>query len=214
MANPSPILASAGKIPKSLFSKSRITSKDFEYSYYPDFLSSQASRKFQDAFLSKIRWRQENIKLFGKTVPQPRLIAWYGDPGIEYAYSGLKLKALPWSDELKQIRDQAQSAAQHRFNSVLMNLYRNGRDSMGWHSDDEPELGPDPVVASVSLGAERFLHFKSRSKPACRSKILLEDGSLLVMAAGHQCRWRHQLPQVRREIGVRINLTFRSIVVA
>ena len=109
-------------------------------------------------------WQQQEITLFGKTWPQPRLVAWYGDPGASYTYSGLVQEPLPWTDTLNELRKQVEKAANHRFNSVLLNYYRDGSDSMGMHADDEPELGPEPVIASLSLGEPRRLRFRHRSR--------------------------------------------------
>ena len=154
-------------------------------------------------------WRQDSIVLFGKQHLQPRLTAWYGD--ASYTYSGLRLDPLPWTPLLAELRAAVEAACGCRFNSVLLNYYRNERDSMGMHSDDEPELGPDPVIASLSFGATRpFVLRHKRNKQT--HKIDLQDGSLLLMSNGLQSNWLHGIHKSTRPLGERINLTFRYIV--
>lgn len=162
-----------------------------------------------DRFWSELEWEQEDITIFGRTVRQPRLISWYGDPGARYAYSGLVLEPRSWHPALLKLKRQIESFTRHRFNSVLANAYRDGSDSMGWHSDDEKELGPKPFIASLSLGEER--RFLLRQKGRKSSGLLLEHGSLLLMKGDCQQRFQHALPKTRRKIGLRINLTFREI---
>lgn len=154
-------------------------------------------------------WRQDSIVLFGKAHLQPRLTAWYGD--ASYTYSGLRLDPLPWTPLLAQIRAAVEQACGRRFNSVLLNYYRNERDSMGMHSDDEPELGPEPTIASLSFGATRsFILRHKRNKRTV--KLDLHDGSLLLMSGSLQSNWLHGINKSTRLIGERINLTFRYIV--
>jgi alkylated DNA repair dioxygenase AlkB len=141
----------------------------------------------------------------------PRLSAWYGDAGAVYTYSGLRLEPLPWTPVLLEIKQATERLSGTRFNSVLLNLYRDGQDSMGWHSDDEPELGPEPVIASVSLGALRRFVFQHK-KRRWRIALDLEPGSVLLMAGATQHHWRHALPKTRRPVAPRINLTFRTIL--
>ena len=153
-------------------------------------------------------WRSESITLWGKQFLQPRLTAWHGE--ASYTYSGLTLQALPFTPLLGEIRQAVQAASGRRFNSVLLNYYRNERDSMGMHSDDEPELGPAPAIASVSFGATRtFLLRHKRSKRTVR--LDLTDGSMLLMAGATQANWSHGINKSTRTIGARINLTFRFI---
>lgn len=163
--------------------------------------------------IAETPWRQEDIRLWGKTYKQPRLIAWVGDAGKAYRYSGLTLEPLPWTHLLADLRRRVEEAASTRFNSVLLNYYRDQQDSMGLHSDDEPELGPQPVIASLSLGATRPLLFKSRIDPAAKPmRIMLESGSLLLMRGDTQRNYKHGIAKQRRVIGPRINLTFRTIL--
>jgi alkylated DNA repair dioxygenase AlkB len=159
-------------------------------------------------------WRAEDITLFGKTYPQPRLLAWYGDEGARYTYSGICHQPMPWTEPLLQLKDIAQTLARSRFNSVLLNYYRDQRDSMGLHADDEPELGPEPVIASLSLGAERKLVFKHRRREFDSFSLALPSGSLLVMKGSTQRNWKHGIRKLTRPCGPRVNLTFRWIVPA
>lgn len=142
--------------------------------------------------------------------PFPRLTAWYADPGLTYSYSGVTHHAVPWTRELVAVKERAEDAAGTAWNSLLLNLYRDGRDSIGFHADDEPELGTNPVIGSISLGAERRFVLKH---PASGEKIefTLPNGSLLVMGGASQHHWRHGVPKTARPVGPRINLTFRYI---
>jgi alkylated DNA repair dioxygenase AlkB len=144
-------------------------------------------------------------------VASPRLSAWYGDPGAIYSYSGLRLEPLPWTPVLLEIRQVVTDLAETPFNSVLLNLYRDGQDSMGWHSDAEPELGRNPVIASVSLGAVRRFVLRHKKRKEQHIALELESGSVLVMGGALQHYWRHALPKIRQAVGPRINLTFRLI---
>ena len=162
-----------------------------------------------------IAWRHEPIKLFGKEVLQPRLTAWHGDPAARYRYSGLLLEPQPWTPALQQLRQQLETASGARFNSVLLNLYRSGQDSMGWHADNEPELGPAPVIASLSLGSTRRFRLRPRDlarTPHAPVSLELPSGSLLLMRGPTQQHWLHAVPKTARPTGPRLNLTFRQIV--
>jgi alkylated DNA repair dioxygenase AlkB len=165
------------------------------------------------ALRDEIEWRHESITLWGKPYLQPRLTAWYGDPGTAYSYSGLTLEPLPWSPRLGRIRAQIEAFCGERFNSVLANLYRNEHDSVGWHSDDEAELGPRPFIASLSLGETRTFRLKHKlrkeEKPAA---LELGSGSLLLMGGSTQQFWVHAVEKERQPCGPRINLTFRTVI--
>ena len=153
--------------------------------------------------------------MWGKRFPQPRLIAWYGDEGSAYAYSGIALKPLPWTSVLLNIKRRVELLADYEFNSVLLNYYRDNRDNMGMHSDDEPELGSRPTIASLSLGETRTLVFAHKFDRAASSfKILLKSGSLLIMKGPTQQSWKHGINKESRPCGPRVNLTFRRINVA
>jgi alkylated DNA repair dioxygenase AlkB len=155
-------------------------------------------------------WKSDSIRIAGRLIPVPRLTAWYGDPGATYTYSGLRNEPLPWTPLLDALRARARETAGAPFNSVLLNRYRDGRDSMGWHSDDERELGEDPVIASLSLGAPRRFVLRHMKKRGRSMTLVLGDGSLLVMAGTTQHFYRHAVPK-EDEAGERINLTFRWI---
>lgn len=173
-----------------------------------DALSKEeADRSFSD-LLGSVDWRQEHAVLFGRKIAIPRLTAWFG--AHAYSYSGIRLEPAMPPSAVMSLKATIEAIAGRRFNSVLINLYRDGQDSMGWHSDDEPALGPEPEIASLSLGATRRFHLKHR-KGGDRITIDLAHGSCLVMRGLCQARWRHQLPKTRRIVGPRINLTFRTI---
>lgn len=162
--------------------------------------------------IAQTPWRQEEVRVWGKTFPQPRLIAWYGEPGTSYSYSGISLDPMPWTETLLSIRRRVEERVGLRFNSVLLNYYRDGSDSMGLHSDDEPELGLRPVIASVTLGAERTLIFKSKVYPAQKPiRLRLGSGSLLLMQGETQRFYKHGIAKETRPVGPRVNLTFRRV---
>ncbi len=163
--------------------------------------------------IDEVPWRAENVVVWGKSYPQPRLIAWYGDEGRSYQYSGVRLNPAPWTESLLLVKRKVERAAGVEFNSVLLNYYRDNRDSMGFHSDDEKELGEQPIIASISLGQERVFILKSkRDKVAKPVKLRLESGSLLVMKGDTQANWKHGIEKEKRPCGPRVNLTFRRII--
>ncbi len=165
-----------------------------------------------EQLLSDIDWQQRSITLFGKTIPQPRLTAWYGDPGAAYRYSGLYWEPLPWTPLLRSLKNRIEQQTGLTFNSVLLNLYRHGQDSMGWHSDDEPELGKNPAIASLSFGASRRFLLRHRQDKTLKQTLHLGHGSLLLMKGETQHHWHHQLPKTPQIDQPRVNLTFRQIV--
>ena len=170
-----------------------------------------------DALLSRlishVPWRQEHITLFGVTRPQPRLVAWYGDPGASYTYSGIRHEPLPWTRDLARLRDTMAGLCACSFNSVLLNYYRDGKDSMGLHADDERELGADPVIASLSLGATRRMYFRHKTRRDLPThSIDLPHCSALIMRGDTQACWKHGLRRTARPCGPRVNLTFRQIL--
>lgn len=163
--------------------------------------------------LTESPWREESITLYGKRHLQPRLLCWYGDPEAHYTYSGVAHAPLPWTPLLLEIKSDIEQLVQYSFNSVLLNYYRNERDSMGMHADDEPELGPEPVIASLSLGDERVLQFRHQTRRAEPTrKLPLAGGSLLLMSGATQKHWKHGIAKSRLPCGGRINLTFRAIL--
>lgn len=158
-----------------------------------------------------IAWQTHRLRLFGRWVDAPRRSAWIGDPGAVYRYSGQTFAPQPWPQALLPLRQRLRKELGIDFNAVLANLYRDGRDAMGWHSDDEPELGPEPVIASLSLGAARRFVLRRRDDHAVKQALVLEPGSLLVMRGVSQRDWQHALPRTAKPVGPRINLTFRRI---
>jgi len=186
--------------------------EDAEVLYDPAFLSVGESQELFQHLLEEIHWEQDEIMMFGKKVLQPRKHAWYGDEGLSYTYSGLEMKARAWTAPLQAIKDKIEAAYSSTYNSVLLNLYRDGKDSMGWHSDDEKELGKDPVIASLSLGQIRRFHLKHKQKRQIETlRLDLDNGSLLIMAGSTQHYWKHQISRTAKEVQPRINLTFRLI---
>lgn len=163
------------------------------------------------ALRCEIPWETHSIRLFGRLVPSPRLSCWIGDAGTDYTYSRVQFAPHAWTPASSAIRAALAERFALRFNSVLANLYRDGEDSMGWHSDAERELGPEPVIASVSFGAARPFRFRSRATKRVAAEILLAHGSVLVMRGATQASYQHDLPKARGA-GARINLTFRTIV--
>ena len=183
-----------------------------ELLFGPAFLPAAEAAALLAHLTATVPWEQRTIRLFGQEFPQPRLTAWYGDAGARYTYSGLAWEPRPWLPALDNLRHRLEVATQARYNSVLLNLYRDGRDSMGWHADDEPELGPAPVIASLSLGAVR--RFRLRPRPGLNHApfgIDLPPGSLLLMRGLMQKHWQHALPKTARPVGARLNLTFRWV---
>lgn len=181
--------------------------------YEPAFLSATEASALMRELLGDVRWRQEHLRIAGREIPFPRLTAWYGDPGAVYSYSGVENRPVAWTPALARLRDRLRAALGAGFNSALLNLYRTGSDSMGWHADDEPELGPRPLIASVSLGATRRFELRSRETGETR-RVALEHGSLLVMSGETQHRWRHQVPKETTVRAPRVNLTFRTVALA
>jgi alkylated DNA repair dioxygenase AlkB len=180
--------------------------------YLPHLLRHSAQRLLA-VLIEETAWRQDEITLWGRRHLQPRLSAWHGDPQARYTYSGLNLTPQPWTQSLLEIKAAVETVADHSFNSVLLNYYRNQHDSMGFHSDDEAVLGPRPVIGSVSLGCVRTFILKPRRR--CDQKpvrLALESGSLLLMSGYTQHHWKHGINKEKAVLGARVNLTFRSIL--
>ncbi len=190
----------------------RIPMLDAEVYYLGDFALGRERDEILQRLIANTKWRQDTIVVWGRTYQQPRLVAWYGDRGIDYTYSGITLSPMPWTELLLDIRKRVESVTQVSYNSVLLNYYRDNRDSMGFHSDDEPELGEKPVIASVSLGEERTLVLKHKvNKLAKPVSLRLASGSLLLMKGETQRWWKHGIAKETRRCGARVNLTFRHI---
>lgn len=178
--------------------------------WLPGFYRQTLADAYFERLHRQLHWQGEQLFIYGRWIAVPRLMAWYGDPGANYRYSGVDHQPLPWTADLQALRQDMQAACGQTFNSVLANLYRDGRDSMGCHADDEKELGPNPLIASLSFGDSRLLRFRH---PASGDKLDIElgHGDLLIMAGQLQHHWRHELPKTRRAKQPRINLTFRRI---
>lgn len=185
---------------------------DGEAFFLNDFFTMRDSDHYLELLTEEIQWRQEPIVIMGRTIMQPRLTALYGESGKPYRYSGITMTPHPWTPILLDIKTRIESVANHRFTTALLNLYRNGEDSMGWHSDDEKELGRHPVIASVSFGAARTFQLRHRTDTSIRVDIVLEHGSLLIMRGPTQHHWLHRLPKRTRISEPRINITFRTIL--
>lgn len=174
-----------------------------------DFLAPDEARGWMDRLRTALPWRQEEIRLYGKVHPVPRLSCWLGDEGRTYRYSGIDHHPVPWGPVAPLLR-RIEQATGARFNSALANCYRSGADTVGWHADNEPELGRQPRIASISLGATR--RFVLRHRETREKRVLdLPPGSLLWMAGDTQRCWEHTLPRTRRPVGERVNLTFRWV---
>lgn len=189
------------------FGEENLILRDGEVTYYPNFFSKDYfSRLFQE-----VDWQEDQITIFGRTHNIPRLQAWYADEGLEYSYSGIQLKHHKWSQLLLEIKSMVEQHTKLQFNGCLINLYRNGSDYVSWHSDDEDELGVHPNIASVSFGESRVLSFRHKISREL-VKCTVEDNSLVLMRAPLQKFWEHQINKTAKDIGPRINLTFRRLI--
>ena len=187
--------------------------QDAEVLYIRHLELGQPDALVLQRLIAEVRWRSEHVVVWGKKMVQPRLVAWYGDAGRSYAYSGIQLHPMPWTPILLDIKARIERAVASPFNSVLLNYYRDGKDSMGFHSDDEPELGRRPVIASLSLGEERTFIMKHKSSRTVRPVHLrLPSESVLLMRGETQRHWKHGIPKETRRCGPRVNLTFRRIL--
>jgi alkylated DNA repair dioxygenase AlkB len=184
---------------------------DAELIYYPHFFDKKEADIIFEQLIEDIPWQQDNIRVFGKNYPQPRLTALFGNEGKSYSYSNIKMQPNAWSPLLEKIKTQIEQVTKVNFNVVLLNYYRSGKDSNGWHADNEKELGTNPVIASLSFGTERTFQLKHNLDKNKKINIALEHGSLLVMQGTTQHFWKHQIPKTSKPIGSRINLTFRFV---
>lgn len=196
----------------SLFTEERsLELPDSDIIYFPKFIDTALANSYFKVFRNTIPWQQDDIKVFGKVYAQPRLTALYGNNGKPYSYSNITMKPHEFTQELLEIKQLIEKNTEVEFTTCLLNLYRDGKDSNGWHADNEKELGKNPVIASVTLGQERFFHLKHRTQKELKHKLLLEHGSLLLMKGKTQHHWLHQIPKTAKVVGERINLTFRVI---
>ncbi|HXB43239.1 MAG TPA: alpha-ketoglutarate-dependent dioxygenase AlkB [Puia sp.] len=179
---------------------------------FPDFFSKQESEEYFNYLSNEIKWRQVPIQIFGKQVMQPRLTAFYGDIEKTYCYSGLTLKPNRWTIKLHEIKAKIETVAETSFTSALLNFYRDEKDSMGWHRDNEKELGLHPVIGSVSFGAPRIFQMRNYKNKGIIQSIELTNGSFFLMRGETQHHWEHRLPKTREPKNARLNLTFRVIL--
>ncbi|GAA4341697.1 alpha-ketoglutarate-dependent dioxygenase AlkB [Mucilaginibacter gynuensis] len=180
--------------------------------YHPDIFTAQESAFFLKTFIATIPWEQRIISMYGKPVITPRLTAWYGDTNKDYAFSGHKFNPLPWTEELLKIKERIEPLANTRFNSVLLNYYRDANDSVAWHADDETELGKQPLIASVSFGQVRQFDIRHKADHQRKYAVKLENGSLLIMKGDLQHNWEHRIAKSTKPMNERVNLTFRVII--
>ena len=181
-----------------------------QYLYVPNFFDQTTSDKHFEVLLSHVEWKQEEMQMYGKTVKFPRLTAWYGDNDKPYSFSGITLSPIYWNDTLLEIKHKIERTAEATFNSVLLNRYRNGNDSISWHTDAEKELGINPIIASVNFGATRKFQLRHKNTQQ-KIELALTHGSLLIMGGELQHYWQHQVPKTKKVTTERINLTFRVI---
>ena len=194
-----------------LFGAIPLSLPDAELRYEPDFLSSDEADGWMQRLCAETPWEQPQVFLHGRYYPVPRLVAWFGDPEACYRYSGVTHQPVPWTPLLTLVRERVQEAVGQPFNGVLLNYYRDGQDSMGWHSDDEPELGVNPVVAALNLGGTRRFDLRRKGASRIEHSLELASGSLLVMSGPTQHHWQHQVAKTRSVCAPRLNLTFRWI---
>lgn len=180
--------------------------------FYPELFTPEESRDLFEILKNNTQWKQEPIKIMGREIMQPRLTAWYGDADKPYSYSGITMDPLSWTRELLMIKKRIEDVAQYHFTSALLNFYRDGKDSMGWHRDNEKELGKDPVIGSVSFGATRDFYLRHYKDKSLKIKVPLITGSFLLMAGSTQHYWYHSLPKSLKITEGRINITFRKII--
>ena len=186
--------------------------KDGEVWLMKNFLKQKEAEEYFNILSATIHWKQEEIQYYGKTYPVPRKTAWYGYDGLNYSYSGINCNPEPWTKELLELKIKIEELLpEQEFNSVLLNMYRDGNDKVSWHSDDEKELGTNPIIASLSLGATRRFDIKHKLEPELTHKFKLTNGSLIIMKGAMQHHWLHQVPVQKKISEPRINLTFRKI---
>ena len=188
-----------------------VAHNDLKIRVQEGFFSSVEANDLLINCIAGLPWESMKIKMFGKEVVIPRLQCWVGDKGCEYSYSGKKLNRQPWTPELLMIKEKISQHANLNFNSVLVNFYRDGQDSMGWHADDEPELGKNPTIAALSFGGERDLVFRNILSKETLS-IPQPHGALIIIDGQTQQYWQHAIKKTKKFISPRINLTFRNIM--
>lgn len=191
--------------------KIKLNLPDADICYFPNVFSEAESQAFFNSILNKTHWQQDTITVFGKTHAQPRLTALFAKNNKPYSYSNITMYPEVFSKTLLKVKQEIETKADTKFTSCLANLYRDGNDSNGWHADNEKELGENPVIASVTFGAARYFNLKHKTDKSLKQKLLLENGSLLLMQGSTQEYWLHQIAKTKKEVKPRINLTFRII---
>ena len=186
--------------------------QNLEIEYIRDCFNNNESDILFDSLKKNIEWKQDFIKMFGKSHPIPRLTAWYGDEKKTYRYSGITMNPLPWTKELFMVKSKLEVCSKIKFNSVLLNFYRSGSDSVSWHSDDENELGEDPIIGSISFGGTRRFRLRNKKDKKQIHTYELKNGSFLLMKGKTQKYWEHEIPKTKKNVSGRINLTFRYII--
>lgn len=186
--------------------------QNLEIEYIRDFFNKNECDVLFDSLKKNIEWKQDIIKMFGKSHPIPRLTSWYGDEEKTYTYSGITMTPLPWTKELIEVKSKLEVYSNIKFNSVLLNFYRSGSDSVSWHSDDEKELGEEPIIGSISFGDVRRFRLRNKKYKKEIHTYELENGSLLLMKGKTQKYWEHEIPKTKKNVSSRINLTFRFII--
>lgn len=184
---------------------------DAEIEYFPNFFSVEKANELLQKLKTEIPWQQDTITVYGKNHLQPRLTALFGNEGKPYGYSNIIMQPQHWNPLLIYLKEEVEKVCPENFTTVLLNYYRNGQDSNGWHADNEKELGRNPIIASLSFGEERVFQLKHNTIETAKQNITLQHGSLLLMKGATQHFWKHQIPKTKKEIGGRINLTFRII---
>tara|TARA_R110002051_G_scaffold157113_2_gene228704 strand:- start:742 stop:1341 length:600 start_codon:yes stop_codon:yes gene_type:complete len=184
---------------------------DSDISYFPNFIESHKTDSYFNILRETVLWQQDYIKVFGKVYAQPRLTSLYSTNGKPYTYSNITMHPHEFSKELFELKTKVEKVSETLFTTCLLNLYRDGKDSNGWHADNEKELGINPIIASITLGQERYFHLKHKTDENLKRKILLKHGSLLLMKGETQHHWLHQIPKTTKALNERINLTFRVI---
>jgi alkylated DNA repair dioxygenase AlkB len=185
---------------------------DAVFEWYPNFLSKETADELFQKLLDETPWQHDEITIFGKKILQPRLTCLFGNEGKPYSYSGLTMYPKPWNSSIMFLKTEIEKICNQNFTTVLANLYRNEKDSNGWHADNEKELGRDPIIASISLGETRKFQIKHHTNKEYKCNLELTHGSLLLMKEGSQIHYKHQLPKSTSPKNARINLTFRTIL--
>lgn len=183
-----------------------------DVSFYPSLFSQEESNQIKEDLIENIEWKQEPIWMFGKKIMQPRLTALYGNSNVKYGYSGIVMNPYPWNETLMHIKSRVEGLSDVKFTHVLLNFYRDGQDSMGWHRDNEKNLGINPTIASVSFGISREFQLRNYTTKQDKKSIELTHGSLLLMKGETQHYWEHQIPKSKKINLPRINLTFRKVL--